>query len=83
KNNRNLEAYFMNIWDWELEIEHVIYLFIGAFTWLGLSLWSNFALNIIYDPLPAAIQTFTVVCFWIGGGGILFGIILIIITAGD
>jgi len=79
----NIWDYFMNIWDWELEIEHVIYLFIGAFTWLGLSLWSNFALNIIYDPLPAAIQTFTVVCFWIGGGGILFGIILIIITAGD
>ena len=73
----------MNIWDWELEIEHVIYLFVGALTWLGLSLWCNFTLNMLYDPLPASIQTFTVVCFWIGGGGILFGIILIVITAGD
>ena len=74
----------MNIWDWELELEHVIYLFVGSITWLILSLWSNFALNLIYDPtLPAAIQTFTTVCFWIGGGGILFGIILLVITAGD
>ena len=73
----------MNIWDWELELEHVIYLFVGALTWLGLSLWSNFALNMLYNPLPEAIQTFTTICFWIGGGGILFGIILIVITAGE
>ena len=73
----------MDLFDWELELEHVIYLFIGAFTWLGLSLWSNFSLKMLYDPLPDVIQTFTVVCFWIGGGGILFGIILIVITAGD
>ena len=73
----------MDLFDWELELEHVIYLFIGAFTWIGLSLWSNFALTTLYDPLPDVIQTFTVVCFWIGGGGILFGIILIVITAGD
>ncbi len=74
----------MNIWDWELEIEHVIYLFVGSITWIILSLWSNISLNLIYDTiLPDAIQTFTTVCFWIGGGGILFGIILLVITAGD
>ncbi len=73
----------MDLFDWELEIEHVIYLFIGAFTWLGLSIWGNLALNMLYTPLPAAIQTFTVICFWIGGGGIIFGIILIVITAGE
>jgi len=73
----------MNIWDWELELEHVIYLFIGSLTWLLLSFWSNFSLNMLYDPLPEAIQTFTTVCFWIGGGGILFGIILLVITASD
>ena len=74
----------MNIWDWELELEHVIYLFIAAFTWLGLSLWSNFALNMLYAPsLPASIQTFTIICFWIGGGGILFGVILLVITASE
>jgi len=73
----------MNIWDWELEIEHVIYLFVAALTWLALSFWSNFALDILYDPLPAVMQTFTIVCFWIGGGGIIFGIILLVITASD
>ena len=74
----------MNPFDWELELEHVIYLFVGSITWLILSFWSNFALNLIYDPiLPEAIQTFTIVCFWIGGGGILFGIILLVITASD
>ena len=74
----------MNIWDWELEIEHVIYLFIGSLTWLILSFWSNSALNLIYDPLlPTAIQTFTTVCFWVGGAGIISGIILLVITASD
>ena len=73
----------LDIWDWELEIEHVIYLFVGALTWLLLAFWSNLALDILYDPLPAAIQTFTIVCFWIGGSGIIFGIILLVITASD
>ena len=74
----------MNIWDWELEIEHVIYLFVGSLTWVILSFWSNVALSKLYFPnLPVAIQTFTTVCFWIGGLGIIFGIILLVITASD
>ena len=74
----------MDIWDWELELEHVIYLFVASITWLSLSVWSNIALNLLYDQLlPAAIHTFTVICFWIGGGVIIFGIILLVITASD
>ncbi|MHA1721286.1 MAG: hypothetical protein ACTSWX_10890 [Promethearchaeota archaeon] len=74
----------MNIFDWELELEHVIYMFIGALTWLGLSFWSHFALKVLYaDAIPVPIVSFIHVCYWIGGGGILFGIIILIISSSE
>ncbi len=66
--------------DFELELRHLIFLFLISITWIIMSFWGRSAFMGLYDPLPAAISGFITASFWIGGGGIAIGIGLIIYT---
>jgi hypothetical protein len=66
--------------DINLEIKHLIYIFITALVWLGMTFWGRAQFMALYDPLPETIRTLVTISFFVGGGGILIGIGLILIT---
>lgn len=66
--------------DIQLEIEHLVYIFITSITWLIITFWGRAQFLLIYDPLPSMAQLFITISFIGGAAGILIGIILILIT---
>ena len=60
--------------DFELEIQHIVYIFMISITWLLISLWGGSVLRALYDPMPLAVGTFIVVSYWVAGGGFALGI---------
>ncbi|UYP48464.1 hypothetical protein NEF87_004749 [Candidatus Lokiarchaeum ossiferum] len=70
----------VNFLDFELELQHLVFIFLVSLTWIAMSFWGRYELLTLYNPLPDAIHTFISVSFWIGGGGVAIGIGLILYT---
>lgn len=66
--------------DIQLEIEHLVYIFITSITWILITFWGRAQYMALYDPIPAIAQTLITVSFWIGGAGMLVGILLVLYT---
>ncbi|MHA1672499.1 MAG: hypothetical protein ACTSYI_02640 [Promethearchaeota archaeon] len=66
--------------DIQLEIEHLVYIFFTAITWLLMTFWGRAQLLIVYDPLPALGQLMINISFIVGAVGIIIGIGLILYT---
>ncbi|WP_457558165.1 hypothetical protein [Candidatus Harpocratesius sp.] len=66
--------------DIQLEIEHLVYIFITSITWLLITFWGRAQYLALYDPIPSIGQLFITISFWIGGIGILIGVLLVLIT---
>ena len=67
--------------DFELELQHLIYLFLVSITWIVMSFWGRSVLLNLYSTLPTIVSVFITASFWIGGAGVAIGIGLIIYTA--
>ncbi|MHA1775748.1 MAG: hypothetical protein ACTSWC_03175 [Promethearchaeota archaeon] len=66
--------------DIQLEIEHLVYIFITSITWLLITFWGRAQYIALYNPIPAIGQLIITISFWIGGAGMLIGILLVLYT---
>ena len=65
-------------WDFQLELRHLIYIFLSSFVWLALAFWGRFQLNNYYTTLPSTAALSIIISFWIGGVGLGIGFLLVI-----
>jgi hypothetical protein len=69
--------------EFELELNHVAYLFAIFITWLVMAFLGSAMLKGAYSVLPEAIASFIVASYWIGGIGLILTIIIAAIAIFD